>query len=129
MSSKEIIVTSAIIERDGKYLIAKRKGKTFAGKWEFPGGKIEAGETPEVCLHRELREEFGIETLVSCFFEEGLFEDETLRIKLLSYKVYYLSGEFKLNVHDEIKWVYPQEFGNYDFAPADIPLVRKLQKR
>jgi len=124
-----INVTAAIIERDNRYLIAKRKGKHFAGKWEFPGGKIEAGETPEVCLRRELREEFGIESLVRYFFEEGSFENENIRIRLLGYRVDYLSGEFQLKTHEEIRWVYPHELGHYDFAPADIPLVRRLQNR
>lgn len=61
-------VTAAVIEKDGRVLIAQRKtGDALAGKWEFPGGKLEPGETPEACLRRELREEFGVETEIGDF--------------------------------------------------------------
>ena len=66
---KPLLVAAAVIEKDGKILIAQRKkGWRFAGKWEFPGGKIEPNETPEECLRRELREELGIETEIGDFF-------------------------------------------------------------
>ncbi len=122
-----IDVTVAVIEREGKFLIAKRKqGKHMEHKWEFPGGKIETDETPEQCLYRELKEEFGIETEIGGFIAESVFEYGDRNIRLLGYKVKYISGEFHLNDHAEIQWILPYEFNLYDFAPADLPIVRKI---
>ena len=124
---KIIEVTAALIEKDGKFLIARRKpGKHLEGKWEFPGGKIEGLETPEECLRRELREEFEIETKVGEFVAESVFEYETIRVRLLGYRVEYISGEFRLNDHDKIEWIHPSEFDTCDLAPADIPIAQKL---
>lgn len=120
-------VTAAILEKDGNILIAKRrKGKTLGGKWEFPGGKIEPGETPQSCLRRELKEEFGIETEVGDFFCSSLFQYSFVWIELLVYKVKYISGDFKVNEHDDAKWINPGELNNYDFMDADKPVVRRL---
>lgn len=124
---KVIDVTAAIIEKDGKFLIAKRKkGKHLENKWEFPGGKVEAGETPERCLARELQEEFGIIAQIADFVTESIFDYGDRRIKLLGYRAKYVSGEFLLNDHDEIAWVSPREFNRFDFAEADIPLIKKV---
>lgn len=124
---KTIDVTAAIIERDGKFLIAKRKkGKHLENKWEFPGGKIEQQETPEECLARELKEEFGIIAEIADFITESLFDYGDRKIRLLGYRAKYISGEFKLNVHDDIKWVSANEFTKFDFAEADLPLIEKI---
>ena len=123
-----IDVTAAIIEKNGKFLIAKRKqGKHLEGKWEFPGGKIEQQETPEGCLARELKEEFGITAKIADFVAESVFNYGDREIRLLGYRAEYLSGEFRLNAHDEIKWVSADEFGNFDFAEADLPLIEKAR--
>jgi 8-oxo-dGTP diphosphatase len=122
-----IDVTAAIIEKDGKFLIAKRaKGKHMEGRWEFPGGKIEKRETPEVCLARELKEEFDIVAKIGDFVAESVFDYGIKKIKLLGYRVKYVSGEFKLYAHDEIKWIDKNEFGKFDFAPADLSLIEKI---
>lgn len=122
-----IDVTAAIIERDGRYLIAKRKkGTHLGGKWEFPGGSVEKGETPEECLNRELREEFGIDSLVGNFFDESVCDYGNKKIKLIGYSVKYVSGDFVLNAHDEVRWVYPNDLMDYDFAKADLPFVERL---
>ena len=122
-----IKVTAAIIEKDNKILIARRKeGKKLAGLWEFPGGKVDPGETPEECLRRELFEEFGIDTEINDFICSSEYTYPHGAIELLVYKVTYISGEFHLTDHDEIKWITPQDFSEYDFAPADIPVVNKL---
>ena len=124
-----IDVTCAIIEREGKVLIAKRKqGQHLAGKWEFPGGKLEAGETPEECLKRELKEEFGIETLVLEFLAESCFDYKEKSIRLLGYRVQYVSGQFILAAHEAIEWVEPSELSKFDIAEADIPIVQTLVK-
>lgn len=122
------IVTAAVIEKDGKILIAKRKkGSYLENKWEFPGGKLEPNETPEQCLKRELLEEFNIKTEIGEFIDSSIFEYEHIKIKLLAYRAFYISGDFKLNAHDEIRLIFPSEFDNYDFAEADKPIVKKLK--
>ncbi len=122
-------VTAAIIQRDGKILAARRKsGSHMAGFWEFPGGKIEAGESPEECLQRELKEELGIVTAIGAFFEESCFDYGTKQVRLLCYNVEYLSGTFVLSDHDEIKWLPVNQLLELTWAPADIPVVKKLVK-
>lgn len=123
-ANKVIDVTAGIIENAGKILIAKRrKGKHLEGFWEFPGGKIEDGESPEECLVRELEEEFAIEVRVLSFVGKSLFKYAEKTIRLLGYEVQYLSGDFVLKEHDEIKWVSLKEITDYKLAPADIPIV------
>jgi 8-oxo-dGTP diphosphatase len=125
-----MIVAAAVIERDGCILIAKRKqGWHEAGKWEFPGGTIEEGETPEQCLKRELQEELAIITHVGeliCASEYSYTPEWTIR--LLVYRVTVISGVFNLNDHDEIRWVKPIDLTNYDFPEADKTAVDKLIK-
>ena len=127
---KTIDVTAAIIENNGKFLIAKRKkGKHLENKWEFPGGKIEYRETPEECLQRELKEEFGISAKIGNFVGESIFDYGDRKIRLLGYRVAYIKGDFNLQDHDEIKWVSADEFYKYDIADADIPLIEKYLSR
>ncbi|KNZ70794.1 NUDIX hydrolase [Thermincola ferriacetica] len=122
-------VTAAILMRDDKVFIAKRKANgLLAGKWEFPGGKIEKGESPEECLKREMKEEFHIEVSVGAFFGESIYHYEHGAIHLLAYYVQWEKGEFRPLVHDEFKWVPVAELKEYGFAPADIPLAEKLMK-
>lgn len=122
-------VTAAIIIYDGKVLIAQRaNNQKLAGKWEFPGGKIEPGETPEECLKREIKEELGINIEVDEFFGKSVYKYNTGEIKLLAYKAKWIEGNFKLMVHSQIKWVKPCELENYNFAPADIPFTKKLRE-
>ena len=120
-------VTGAFLEKDGKILIARRKtGDKLAGKWEFPGGKIEPGETPEACLKRELMEEFGVETRIGEFICSSKFEYKHMTIELLVYRAYHVAGEFRLTDHDQLAWVTKTELKNYDFSSADIPVVEHI---
>ena len=128
-SSNIIRVTAAILESNGKILIAKRKSldTLFGGFWEFPGGKIEEGETPEECMARELKEELEIEVEVGELitsnehkYPHGIFE-------LLANKVKHISGAFILNDHDEIKWITIDELSNFKFPPADAPIISYLK--
>jgi 8-oxo-dGTP diphosphatase len=122
-------VTAAVIEKEGMILIARRSGRSRhqPGKWELPGGKVERDETPEQSLRRELYEEFGIEAEVGSFICGSTFTYPHGPIELIAYRVRHLSGEFVLRDHEEIRWVTPPEMHDYDFAPADIPIVQRLQ--
>lgn len=120
-------VTAGIIEKDGKVLIAKRKtGKCIGAKWEFPGGKLEDGETLEECLKRELEEELSIEVEVGDFVASSSFTCDNRKIELIAYRVKYLSGDVVLIDHEEVKWVKPSELKNYEFTLPDVPIVEKL---
>lgn len=115
------------MEKDGKILLAQRRqGDALGGKWEFPGGKIEPGETPEQCLRRELKEEFGVETRIGDFVCSSKFEYKHLPVELLVYRAVHLFGEFRLNEHDRIEWVAPGDLAKYDLSSADIPVVDVL---
>lgn len=123
-----IDVTAAIIEKEGKYLIARRKGGNLNGKWEFPGGKLEDGESHEKCLERELDEEFGVKVEIGDYFLENVHKYKWgLEIRLVGYSAKHISGNFNLTVHDKIMWVYVNEMNCYDFAEADIPFIKKLR--
>lgn len=127
---KNIIdVSAAVIFKENKVLAARRKqGKHLAGKWEFPGGKLEAGETPEECLARELYEEFEITARVSDFVGESIYDYGAKIVRVLAYKVEDVSGDFKLIDHDAIVWLGLDDLEAVDWAPADMPLIHQLLK-
>ncbi|SHO49864.1 (deoxy)nucleoside triphosphate pyrophosphohydrolase [Desulfopila aestuarii] len=122
-----ITVTAAIIEKDGRILAArKRDGLHLAGYWEFPGGKLEAHETPEDCLRRELTEELGIHCEIGPFLAESLHDYGTKIIRLLGFHARHTRGDFHLTDHDAIRWLTAEELATVQWAPADIPLVDAL---
>ena len=124
-----IQVTAAVIIRDGRVLIAKRRsGATLAGKWEFPGGKVEPDETMVQCLKRELDEESGVKVEVEDFICMNKHSYSFGDVELFAYKVRVISGEFQLNEHDEVKWVLPSELLLYDFAEATIPICKRVME-
>jgi 8-oxo-dGTP diphosphatase len=123
-----IPVVAGIIFNGTHILIAKRAhNKSQAGLWEFPGGKIELGETAEECLVRELREELGIEVKVHHFIMENVHHYDEVSIKLQAFHCHYLSGKIELNAHDEMQWVRRDQLKDFIFAPADIPFITYLQ--
>jgi len=127
MKNKIIEVTAAIIFKDNKILIAQRpEGDKLSGMWEFPGGKTEPKESKEECLRRELFEELGIKSEIVEFFAESTYEYPHLKINLLAFKALIISGEPRPIVHSCITWVGLDELRDYDFCPADIPIVDKL---
>lgn len=122
-----INVTAAIIEHDGKILIAKRSStSSLPNKWEFPGGKIEEGETPKECLQRELAEEFEVEVRIGDYFCESTYHYEHLSVRLVAYRVYTDEAIVIMNAHDEIQWVPADQLLAYDLAPADVPIAKKI---
>lgn len=122
-------VTAAILIKDKKILIARRKATdNQGGKWEFPGGKIKADETPRQCLIREMKEEFGINVSVGEFFGESIYRYEHGTIRLLAFQTSWIDGQFTLNAHADFKWVSTSQLDGFVFAEADIPLVEKVKQ-
>lgn len=121
-----IQVTAGIIRKNGKILIAKRPNHGNGGKYEFPGGKLEPGETMEDCLKRELNEEFGVDSKIGSFLSKSSFDYGKKSYCLHAYFVDEIKGEPKLTVHDKIKWVRYEDLKKFEFMPADIPIVIEL---
>jgi 8-oxo-dGTP diphosphatase len=128
MSELEYVpVAAAIIRKDNKILIAKRKRALMGSPWEFPGGKVEKNETFQECLKRELHEELGIEVEVEEFLcsYKHIFNCKSA-INLYAYEVTHISGDFQLRDHEEIRWVTVGELEQYNFPDADRMIVRLL---
>jgi 8-oxo-dGTP diphosphatase len=122
-------VTAGIIERDGKVLIARRRpGKHMGGKWEFPGGKIEPGETPEESLARELEEELSVRAEIGGFLCSAAYSGEGVSLELLVYRVRQIVGDPVLHEHQEIRWVVPGELAQFDLAYSDRKVVEALYR-
>ncbi|WP_027094531.1 8-oxo-dGTP diphosphatase MutT [Cohnella thermotolerans] len=123
-----IEVAAAVIEdEEGRILIARRReGKSQAGLWEFPGGKIEPGETAEACIVRELREEMSIDVSPGEYLGENVHDYGDIRIRLIAHRAKYIGGRIRLADHDHCKWVKPGDLTGYEFAPADAPFVERL---
>lgn len=117
-------VAAAIIEQNDHILLARRAAhKPQAGFWEFPGGKIEASESPEDCLKRELKEELNISVAIDQFLISSQHDYGSFQIELLAYLCTFLTGDVHLTDHDAIAWVKKSELQTYRMAPADIPIV------
>ncbi len=128
--NKKLFVSAGIVERNGKILIAKRKkGKCLEPFWEFPGGKLEEGETIKECLKRELLEELNIKVKVKDFLCSTEFNCNEKNIKLMAYTADYIEGKIQLNDHDDVKWVEKQDLNNFEFVKADKVIVEKLLQK
>jgi 8-oxo-dGTP diphosphatase len=124
-----LVAAAALIDADGRVLICRRpEGKTMSGLWEFPGGKVEDGETPEAALIRELGEELGIEVGARCLaplsFVSHDYGDFHLLMPLFVTRKW--EGAPRPLERQELKWVMPRELGTYPMPPADLPLVAAL---
>lgn len=128
---KTVLVSAvALIDVEGRVLLAQRpEGKSMAGLWEFPGGKIEAGETPEVALIRELQEELGIDTWASCLaplsFASHSYDDFHLLMPLFACRKW--EGIPQAREGQTLKWVQAQDLRSYPMPAADIPLIPILR--
>lgn len=126
-----LVVAVALVDADGRVLISQRpEGKALAGLWEFPGGKLEAGERPETALIRELKEELGIDVAESCLapltFASHAYPDFHLLMPL--YVCRRWKGQVAAQEGQLIKWVRPKALREYPMPPADIPLIPHLEE-
>jgi 8-oxo-dGTP diphosphatase len=124
-----LVAAVALIDADGRVLLSQRPdGKTLAGLWEFPGGKIEQGERPEVALIRELKEELAIDVTESCLapltFASHAYEDFHLLMPL--YVCRRWKGEMTAMERQVLKWVRAKDLRNHAMPPADLPLIPHL---
>jgi 8-oxo-dGTP diphosphatase len=125
-----LVAACALIDTDGRVLIAERPpGKAMAGLWEFPGGKIETGESPEQSLIRELREELGIEVQTPCLAPFSFASHSYAEFHLLMplYVCRRWEGTPVAREHAALKWVRPAELSKYPMPPADLPLIPMLR--
>jgi 8-oxo-dGTP diphosphatase len=125
-----LVAAVALVDADGRVLLAQRPaGKAMAGLWEFPGGKIEVGETPEVALIRELNEELGIDTWASCLapltFASHSYPDFHLLMPLFICRKW--EGQVSSREGQALKWVRPVDLRNYPMPAADVPLIPILR--
>ena len=125
-----LVAAAALVDVDGRVLICQRpEGKQLAGLWEFPGGKVEAGETPEACLIRELEEELGIQVAKACLapFVFASHEYETFHLLMPLYLCRRWEGQVENREHKAMAWVKPNRLSDYPMPPADEPLVAWLR--
>ena len=125
-----LVVACALIDVDGRVLLAQRpQGRAMAGLWEFPGGKVEAGEKPEATLIRELKEELGIDVKEACLapltFASHAYDDFHLMMPL--YVCRRWDGTPAALEGQELAWVRPNKLRDYPMPPADLPLIPHLQ--
>ncbi|MEX5728016.1 8-oxo-dGTP diphosphatase [Rhodovulum iodosum] len=128
---KTVLVSAvALIDADGRVLLSQRPpGKSMAGLWEFPGGKVEHGETPEAALIRELQEELGIDTAASCLapltFASHGYDDFHLLMPLFACRKW--TGLPQAREGQTLRWARPERLRDYPMPPADIPLIPILR--
>ena len=125
-----LVAAVALVDADGRVLLAQRpEGKSMAGLWEFPGGKVEPGETPEAALMRELEEELGIATWASCLapltFASHAYERFHLLMPLFACRRW--EGTLTPREGQRLAWVRPQRLRDYPMPPADLPLIPILR--
>jgi len=125
-----LVAAVALIDQDGRVLLAERPaGKHLAGTWEFPGGKVQPGETPEGALIRELQEELGIDVDAACLapFTFASHDYETFHLLMPLYLCRKWKGIVTPREGQRLKWVRPAQFADYPMPPADKPLVTMLR--
>ena len=123
---KTIEVVAAIIKKEDKIFITRRSYGEFANMWEFPGGKIEAGETNEEALIREIKEELELDINKLEFLTTVEYDYPTVHLTMHSYTCEICGGTLNLNAHNDAKWVSIQELRGEKWVPADIEVVKKL---
>jgi 8-oxo-dGTP diphosphatase len=127
-----LIVVAGLIEADGKILVCqRRRGGAFELMWEFPGGKLQGGETPAAGLARELREELGVEAVVGAevFRTRHRYAEMSEEIELIFFSVAVEAAEIRNVVFEKMEWRVPEALGELNFLPADREFVGKLARQ
>ena len=125
-----ITVVAALINKNGKYLIAKRSTGSIdvLGKWEFPGGKVENNESEKHAIERKIKEEFDMNVKAIKLLVNNVCEYPSKTIDLRLYECKHISGEFNLHDHSEYKFVDKEDIINFDLCPADVPLAEFVKE-
>lgn len=122
-------VTAAIIVKDQKVLLTRRApGEKLAGKWEFPGGKVEENESLQECVVRELNEELSLSVKAEKILTRSIYRYDHGEFEIIAIGVTILDGEIELRVHDQASWVPLNKILSYDLLPADIPIAQFIIK-
>ena len=130
MSKKIINVVAAAIEKDGKFFCAQRpEGKSLGGFWEFPGGKLEKGESPEQALIREIKEELNSEIQIISYINKASYDYDFGTVVMKTYHAELISGNLELLEHQNSTWLAPHELSTINWAPVDRPAVRLLSNK
>ena len=124
---KKIEVVAAILHRDGAYFATQRGYGEFEGMWEFPGGKIEPGESPEVALKREIQEELGVDIEIDEFLITTEYDYPSFHLTMHCYLCGIRTGEIELREHKSAHWLIVGTLDNVDWLPADKEIVEKLK--
>lgn len=129
-STKRLDVVALILIQDEKVLVAQRPAKDrLAFKWEFPGGKIEKGESPEAALIREIQEELGLEIEEISHYMTTEYLEPPVPVRLHAYQAKSKGGIPRSKVHQQIRWVTIRDLLQLDLAPADVPLAQAITQR
>lgn len=123
---KTIEVVAAIIQKNGKYFATQRGYGEFEGLWEFPGGKIEPGESHETALKREIQEELGIDISVKDLLCTTNYDYPSFHLTMHCYLCNIASGEIELREHKSARWLKPKALNNVEWLPADKDIIEKL---
>ena len=124
---KKIDVVAAILHRDGAYFATQRGYGEFEGMWEFPGGKIESGESREVALKREIREELGVDITIDKFLCTTDYDYPSFHLTMHCYLCCVESGEIELREHKSARWLTVESLNSVEWLPADKEVIYKLK--
>ncbi len=130
MATLLLVAACALVDRDGRVLLARRpEGRSLAGLWEFPGGKLMDGETPEAALIRELKEELGVNTEASCLAPIAFasYDSGDFHLLMPLFVCRKWSGQATAREHQELRWVRPQDLLDFEMPQADRPLAAQLR--
>ena len=124
-----VVLCGVILDESNRILITRKRKGEFAGKWEFPGGKIEKGETYEECLSRELKEELSIQVSVKSHYIDYIYSYPNFSVNLIAMVCLYEKGDIKLTEHDQFYWAIPTDLTKYEFIDGDVRLVNEIIKK
>lgn len=124
---RQIEVVAAILQRDGAYFATQRGYGEFEGMWEFPGGKIEPGESRELALKREIQEELGIDITIDKFMCTTDYDYPSFHLTMHCYLCSIASGEIELREHKSARWLSAEQLDSVEWLPADIDIIKQLR--